>query len=130
MVVKTGVSLPEPLYQRLRETAESMGYASVSRAIRDAIELFVVYNSWWTARAKLTGVILVLVDGEAVEHVFENARQHYGCVSRLEMRMINNYVLFYVFVEGGVEEVKSLYTSLSKTRGVRVLQHAFITLPH
>lgn len=124
LVVKTGVSLPDELYERLRRLAEAMGYSSVSRAIRDAVELFIAFNSWWGSRGVVKGVLVLVVDEARVGSVSGALLSGYGCVRSFMVERLGapGLAAVFVFVEGGAGEVKGLYKELTRLRGVYTVQ--------
>jgi len=129
MVVKTGVSLPDQLYAKLQLLASTMGYSSISRAIRDAVELFIAFNSWWSHRGRLRGVIVVAVtdlprvygqlggilESDVVKTVYVEKSPH-----------PQKPALLYLHVEGEAAELKELYKVLSRMRNVVMTQPVFI----
>jgi len=129
MVVKTGVSLPDSLYARLQELAASMGYSSISRAIRDAVEIFIAFNSWWNHRGRLRGVIVVAAAGRErlpsqLLRVIER-----DAVNKLYVEKPSSPekpYLLYIFVEAEASELKELYKELTRTRGVVMVQPVFV----
>ncbi len=124
MVVKTGVSLPDELYERLRRLAEAMGYSSVSRAIRDAVELFIAFNSWWGSRGAVKGVLMLVVDGARLGAVSGALLSGCGCVRSFMVERLgaSGMVVVFAFVEGLAGEVKELYKELTRLRGVHTVQ--------
>ncbi len=129
MVVKTGVSLPEELYAKLQTLASNMGYTSISRAIRDAVELFIAFNSWWSHHGRLRGVIVVAVVSlprvySQLGPVFEKS-----IVKRIYVEKSSEPqkpALIYLHVEGEAAELKDLYKQLSRIRGVAMVQPVFV----
>lgn len=128
MVVKTGVSLPDELYERLREIAGSMGYSSISRAVRDAVELFIAFNSWWNTRSPVKGVILAVTSRDhlqQLDRVHEAAAVKFYLVERLGE---TGLYMVVIGVEGDAATVKALYKELARMRGVRFVQPLLVPL--
>ena len=130
MVVKTGVALPDELYERLRRLAEAMGYSSVSRVIRDAVELFIAFNSWWGSRGAVKGVLVLVVDGSRLGAVSGALLSGCGCVRGFMVEGLgrSGMAMVFVFVEGGAGEVKELYKGLTRLRGVHTVQPVLLPL--
>jgi CopG family nickel-responsive transcriptional regulator len=128
VVVKTGVALPDELYERLMQLARAMGYVSLSKLIRDAVELFIAFNSWWGSRSPVKGFILVLAKQEAIGQLA--ALLHELGVKRY---MVEEYgggaVLLLAHVEGRPEAVKEIYKTLTRARGVLTVQSMVLPLP-
>ncbi len=130
MVVKTGVALPDEVYKRLQEVAKAMGYSSISKAIRDAVDIFIAFNSWWNQRGVLKGFLILLVDHERAPHVAKLLSEHdivdyvlveYIRRTRMEMML--------AAVEGEATEIKTLYKELTKLRGIYMMQPVFAPVP-
>ena len=130
MVVKTGVSLPNETYEQLSRLARSMGYSSVSRAIRDAVELFLAVNRWWSSPGRLVGAIAVvapLEDEQGLLRCLADAGAEEYTVRRIPGAGIT---LAVITVAGEKSEpVKSLYRRLASCRGSQSLQAALLPLP-
>ena len=128
MVVKTGVSLPDDLYERLSEIAGSMGYSSISRAGRDAVELFIAFNSWWNARSPVKGVILAVISRDGLQQLDSlrgAASAKFYLVERLGG---TGLYMIVVGVEGDAAVVKALYKELARMRGVHFVQPLLVPL--
>lgn len=127
MVVKTGVSLPDELYRRLREIASAMGYSSISRAVRDAVELFIAFNSWWNARSPVKGVILAVARREALQQLgsLGTGAARFYLVERLGE---TGLYMVVIGVEGEAAAVKELYKELARMRGVSFVQPLLVPL--
>jgi CopG family nickel-responsive transcriptional regulator len=129
LVVKTGVSLPEELCARLQRLAESMGYSSISRAIRDAVELFIAFNSWWSHRGRLRGVIVVAVTDmeRAYGHLKEVMSKDAVKAFYVEKPAVREKpALLYLHVAGDAAELKDIYKSLTRIRGIAMVQPVFV----
>ncbi len=130
MVVKTGVSLPDKVYDQLLKLATSMGYTSISKAVRDAIELFIAFNRWWIHKGPVTGTLQVLVsarDDKAITRM-EEAEEDYQDVVHtvVKVRASSDMKLYIIIVRGDGAKVKELYKKLANTRGVISIQAALV----
>ncbi len=130
MVVKTGVALPDEVYKRLQEVAKAMGYGSISKAIRDAVDIFIAFNSWWNQRGVLKGFLILLVDHERAPYVAKLLSEHdivdyvlVEYIRRIRMEMM------LAAVEGEAAEIKTLYKELTKLRGIYMMQPVFAPVP-
>ena len=129
MVVKTGVSLPDDLYEKLRRIAEAMGYTSMSRAIRDAVELFIAFNSWWGSRGPVKGVVMSVVEAQRLQQVSSVllGSSKFFIVEPLDAG--RGLLLVVAGVEGDADKIKSLYKKLTRTRGVLTVQPVLVPKP-
>ncbi len=124
MVVKTGVSLPDDVYQELVETAQAMGYTSLSHAVRDAVETFIAFNKWWKYSGTVTGSIQILAldTRETHSNLADNLREHAHTIIAQLTIPLDRYALTIIVVRGAGEEIKELYKKLVKTKGVLAVQ--------
>ena len=130
MVVKTGVSLPDEVYEELSRISRVMGYGSISKAVRDAVELFIAFNRWWTASGRVFGTIQVLLSPArrgaeekvlAVEKRFENIVK-----AVLRTSTSGGYTLHILVVDGHGDTVKQLYKELVRVDGVLAVQTSLL----
>jgi CopG family nickel-responsive transcriptional regulator len=130
LVVKTGISLPDEVYNELASIARVMGYGSISKAVRDAVEMFIAFNRWWTAKGNVFGTIQVLIPAgkPAVEEKLLNIERNYGRIIRLSIRIPFNadYMLQLLIVDGDGEEVKKLYKQLVRIDGILAVQASLL----
>ncbi|KSW11842.1 hypothetical protein CF15_03305 [Pyrodictium occultum] len=133
MVVKTGVALPDHVYQQLLEVSRNMGYTSVSRAIRDAVELFIAFNRWWSHRGRVSGTLQLLApkSNEALASSLQRLLSEYSDVVHSATLIIASpgYILYIIAVRGEGGRVKSLYKHLARLRGVLSIQAALLPSP-
>ncbi|MCE4606302.1 MAG: ribbon-helix-helix protein, CopG family [Desulfurococcales archaeon] len=128
MVVKTGVSLPEDVYDGLVNLAQQLGYPSLSSVIRDAIELFVGFRRWWLVGGIIAGTLQVLLkpsskgimDIPLIEEKFRN-------ILLGSMKLpIGDYLLYLFMVNGDGALVKEFYKELLNVNGVIVVQPSLL----
>ena len=129
MVVKTGVSLPDEVYERLVSLSKSLGYTSISKAVRDAVELFIAFNRWWTARGGVAGVIQIAARrGSRGLAELEEAVSEFSDIVRFTARVpvSGGMVFCLVFVEGDGARVKQLYRRIASINGLLAVQPALL----
>jgi len=126
-VVKTGVSIPDELYEELRRLAEEKGYKSISSIIRDAIELFIAFNRWWLRDELVTGSIQVLVrDERALHRVIDVLESSRSIVKHFLVEPRSGASLVLGIVEGPGGEVKRLYGRMARLDGVLAIQASLL----
>ncbi len=128
MVVKTGVSLPEDVYENLMSLAQQLGYPSLSSIIRDAIELFIGFRRWWLVGGTVTGTLQVLLKptprGLLDLHGIEDK---YRDILVGSMKFpVGEYVLYLFMLKGDGVQVKDFYKNLLKVSGVIVVQPSLL----
>ncbi len=128
MVVKTGVSLPNEVYEKLVELCKALGYTSVSRAIRDAVELFIAFNRWWLARGRVVGVIQVVAPatGRVQEKILAIEAEYRDIVKASTRVPLGQHSLIVLLVDGDGEKVRRLYKSLVSVEGVVAVQPSLL----
>jgi len=133
LVVKTGVALPDTVYRQLVEIASRMGYSSVSKAIRDAVEMFIAFNRWWVHGGPVSGALLVLCSSRsqaAAQQVGELIRRYSDVVTaELIVNPSEEFMLRILVVSGDGSRVKSLYKELVRLRGVVSVQASLVPVP-
>jgi len=131
--VKTGVALPDPVYRQLVEIASKMGYSSVSKAMRDAVELFIAFNRWWMHGGPVTGALLVLCSSRSASTAQQigDLVRRYSDVVRAEL-LLNpspEFQLRIIAVAGDGSRVKQLYKEAIRLRGVVSVQASLVPVP-
>ena len=65
-IVRVGVTFPPELLKEFDEITEKMGYESRSKAVQDAVRLFVSEKKWLKEeeKASQTGILLMVYDHE------------------------------------------------------------------
>jgi len=133
MVVKTGVALPDNIYKQLIEISKNMGYTSISRVIRDAVELFIAFNQWWTHNGTVGGALHLLVpeNNDTIATLVQKILREYSDIitSSIVVRPTQGYILYTMLVHGAGKKVKELYRLLAKTRGILGLQASLFPIP-
>lgn len=131
MVVKTGIAFPDKVYEELNKIAKEMGYTSISKAVRDAVELFIAFNKWWSAKGGVTGVILLLLprSSEQAHKKITSILNSADVVKSFTYSALNDYVLYIVNVAGSGPDVKQLYKELTKVENVLAVQPSLLPLP-
>ncbi len=130
MPVKTGISLPDDVYRRLLELVRAMGYTSVSRAVRDAIDAFIAFNRWWLERGPVMGTLQVVTAGGEAAAELARVEAEYRDVVVASLRVLTGgYQLHVIVVRGPGSRVKELYRALVKLREALAVQPALLPAP-
>ena len=131
MVVKTGIAFPDKVYEELNKIAKEMGYTSISKAVRDAVELFIAFNKWWLARGGVAGVILVMLprSAEQGQRRLTTILSSADTVLGYSYTSLGDYALYIVVVAGQGPGVKKLYKELTRIEGVLAVQPSLLPLP-
>ncbi|NOZ89232.1 MAG: CopG family ribbon-helix-helix protein [Crenarchaeota archaeon] len=130
MVVKTGVALPDKLYEELARVARSLGYTSLSQAVRDAVQLFITLNRWASSPLPLAGVLQAVADRGSVERVAARLAAHHEVVTGyMVIPLDRDKAMLLVIVRGEPDEIKKLFRDLSRLRGVDAVTASLLPLP-
>jgi CopG family nickel-responsive transcriptional regulator len=126
-VVRFGVSLPPDVAREFDEVTSKLGYKNRSKAILDAIKLFLADIKWTAGGSeKVVGSLSFLYDHEVkgleeyltdVEHEFRSiitATLHIHITKRLCHKIIA--------VQGSAEEIKRLALKIMSKKGVEQLK--------
>ncbi len=130
MVVKTGVALPDQLYEELARVARSLGYTSLSQAVRDAVQLFITLNRWAASPLPLAGVLQVVAERGSVEKAAARLAAHHEVVTGyIVVPLSQDKAMLLVIVRGEPGEIKKLFRELSRLRGVDAVTASLLPLP-
>jgi len=131
--VKTGVSVPDNVMKEFEEISKELGYRSRSRAVQDAVQLFIAMNKWMRFEGDIAGCIVILYDHEVhdVEGRLTDVQHNYLDIisASMHVHLTKNYCLLIVGLKGPVKRVKELYRELASIRGILHVQPAILTLP-
>lgn len=131
--VKTGVSIPKELADKLEETMKALGIENRSQAIAMAIREFIAKQMWSLDESKqVAGAVLVLYDHTAheIEEELTDAQHDYldAIVSVLHVHLTKEDCMEIIAVKGSVNRIKELLRRLSSIRGVKDLAVSLTTI--
>ncbi|MBS7633416.1 nickel-responsive transcriptional regulator NikR [Candidatus Bathyarchaeota archaeon] len=126
-IVRVGVTFPPNLLRQLDELIEKMGYENRSKAIQDAVSMFVSeQRGIRDAKGCRAGVLMVLYDHEVrgLENALTHVQHHYSSVicSTMHVHLSERECLEAVAVKGDAAEIRRLSDELSSKRGVKLLK--------
>jgi len=132
--VRVGVTFPPALLKDFDEIIGKMGYESRSKAIQDAVRLFVSERKWVHAdeNSNQTGMLLMVYDHNArnLEAELTEAQHHRAALvsSTLHIHISERDCLEAIAVKGKVSEIRKLSDELATKRGVKILR-TIIVIP-
>jgi CopG family nickel-responsive transcriptional regulator len=132
-VIRLGVSFPPELLKDFDEVIARMGYGSRSKAIQDAVRLYVSERNWIKEEnAVQTGVILMVYDHDVKgleSELTETQHQHSKLVtSTLHIHISERDCLEAIAVKGKGFEIRELSDELATRRGVKILKSMIVTV--
>ena len=133
-ITRVGVTFPPELLKDFDEIIAKMGYESRSKAIQDAVRLFVTEHQWLQEDAKTqqTGVILMVYDHDVrglESDLTEAQHEHSELVtSTLHIHIGERDCLEAIAVKGKAAELRHLSDELATKRGVKILKTVIVTV--
>ncbi|MEM0340018.1 MAG: nickel-responsive transcriptional regulator NikR [Acidilobaceae archaeon] len=124
--VKTGVSIPKELADKLEETMRALGIENRSQAITMAIREFIARQAWSLDESKqVAGAILVLYDHtkhEIEEELTDVQHDHLDViVSVLHVHLSKEDCMEIIAVRGSANRVKELLKRLGSVKRIKDL---------
>jgi CopG family transcriptional regulator, nickel-responsive regulator len=133
-ITRVGVTFPPELLKDFDDITNKMGYESRSKAIQDAVRLFVSERKWLQEEANTmqTGVLLMVYDHEIrnLEADLTEAQHHHSSLvsSTLHIHIGERDCLEAIAVKGKAAEIRHLSDELATKRGVKILKTMIVTL--
>ena len=127
-ITRAGVTFPPELLKDFDEIIGKMGYESRSKAIQDAVRLFVSERKWIQQEdnTEQTGMIIMVYDHETrglEAELTEIQHEHHTLVTSIMHIHINeNDYLEGIAVKGTVAAIRKLGDELGTRRGVKTLK--------
>jgi CopG family nickel-responsive transcriptional regulator len=131
-IIRVGVTFPPELLKDLDETVEEIGYESRSKAIQDAVTLFVneqrlLHNQ----KGKKAGVIVMVYDHDIKgleDDLIESQHQHREVInSVLHVHLSDNECLEALAVKGEAEDIRHLAQELATRKGVKQVRSTIVS---
>ena len=132
-VTRIGVTIPPELLKDFDEIIGKMGYESRSKAIQDAVRLYVSERKWLKAEdATQTGIILMVYDHDAKNldsELTEAQHEHSKIItSTMHIHVSEHDCLEAIAVKGKASEIHHLSDELTTQRGVKILKTTIVTV--
>ena len=132
-IVRIGVTFPPELLKDFDEIIGKMGYESRSKAIQDAVRLYVSERKWIKEEDSIqTGVLLMVYDHDVkgLESELTEAQHHHSSLvsSTMHIHLGERDCLEAIAVKGKGSEIRKLSDELATRRGVKILKPMIVTL--
>jgi CopG family nickel-responsive transcriptional regulator len=132
-IVRVGVTFPPDLLQDFDDIIQKMGYESRSKAIQDAVRLYVSDRKWVKEEnSNQTGVILMVYDHETrgLESELTDSQHHHTDLisSTMHIHLGEHDCLEVIAVKGKGSEIRHLADDLTTRRGVKILKTMIVTV--
>ena len=132
-VVRIGVTFPPDLLKDFDEIIGKMGYESRSKAIQDAVRLYVSERKWLKEEDTVqTGVLLMIYDHDVKgleSDLTEAQHEHSSLVSStMHIHLGEHDCLEAIAVKGKGSEIRHLSDELATQRGVKILKSMIVSI--
>jgi CopG family nickel-responsive transcriptional regulator len=132
-ITRVGVTFPPDLLKDLDTVVSKMGYESRSKAIQDAVALFVSEKKWLQDdNAEQTGVLLMIYDHEVrglESNLTEVQHEHSRVVSSvMHIHIGARDCLEAIAVKGKASEIRELSNELTTKKGVKILKTMIVSI--
>ena len=132
-IVRIGVTFPPELFNEFDEIISKMGYESRSKAIQDAVRLYVSERKWLKEEDSIqTGILLMVYDHEVkgLESELTETQHHHSPLisSTMHIHLGERDCLEAIAVKGKASEIRELSDELTTRRGVKILKTMIVTV--
>jgi len=132
-IVRVGVTFPPALLRNFDDVIRKMGYESRSKAVQDAVRLFVSERKWLREeRGVHAGVLMMLYDHEVrgLESTLTHVQHHYANLicSTMHIHLSERDCLEAIAVKGNVAEIRKLSDELAAKKGVKILKTMLVSV--
>ncbi|XES78585.1 MAG: nickel-responsive transcriptional regulator NikR [Candidatus Bathyarchaeia archaeon] len=133
-ITRVGVTFPPELLQDFDAITAKMGYESRSKAIQDAVRLFVSERKWLQEESttQQTGIILMVYDHDVrgLESGLTEVQHHHSDVvtSTLHIHIGERDCLEAIAVRGKASEIRHVSDELATKKGVKILKTVVVTI--
>ena len=132
-IVRVSVTFPPELLKDFDEVINKMGYENRSKAVQDAVRLFVSERKWLQEEKGVqAGVLMLLYDHEVrgLEDALTDVQHHYAHVisSTMHIHLSERECLEAIAVKGDAAEIRKLSDELASKRGVKLLKTMIVSL--
>jgi CopG family transcriptional regulator, nickel-responsive regulator len=133
-ITRAGVTFPPELLKDFDDIVRKMGYESRSKAIQDAVRLFVSERKWiqQEENTQQTGVVLIVYDHEVrdLEADLTEAQHHHSSLisATLHIHISERDCLEAIAVKGKASEIRHLGDEMATRKGVKILKTVIATI--
>ena len=132
-ITRIGVTFPPELLKEFDETTKSMGYKSRSKAVQDAVRMFISEREWLKEeKANERGVLLMVYDHEVRRletELTETQHNHSELISStMHIHIGERDCLEIIAVKGRASEIRHLSDELATKKGVKLLKAMIIAV--
>jgi CopG family nickel-responsive transcriptional regulator len=132
-IVRVGVTFPPELLKDFDEVIGHMGYGNRSKAVQDAVRMFVSEKKWLQEEGgNQAGVLMMIYDHEArgLESALTHVQHEYAEVvcSTMHIHLSERECLEAIAVKGDSVKIRRLSDELVSKRGVNLLRTMVVSV--
>jgi len=132
-IIRVGVTFPPDLLKEFDEIVVKTGYENRSKAVQDAVRLFVSERKWLQEEKGVqAGILVMLYDHEVkgLENELTHIQHHYSDIicSTMHIHLSERDCLEAIAVRGAVEKINKLSNELSAQKGVKIFKTTLIAM--
>jgi CopG family nickel-responsive transcriptional regulator len=132
-ITRVGVTFPPSLLKELDEISAKIGYKSRSKAIQDAVALFVSDKKWLVEEeVDQRGLLLMVYDHEVrgLESGLTEVQHSHSPVisSTMHIHVGERDCLEAIAVRGKASEIRALSNELTTKKGVKILKTMIVSV--
>jgi CopG family nickel-responsive transcriptional regulator len=132
-IIRVGVTFPPDLLRDFDEIIGKIGYDSRSKAVQDAVSMFVSEKKWLQEEKGIhAGVLMMVYDHEVreLESALTHIQHHYTHIisSTMHIHLSERDCLEAIAVKGDVDEIRKLSDKLIAKRGVKILKTMLVSV--
>jgi CopG family nickel-responsive transcriptional regulator len=132
-IIRVGVTFPPELLKDFDEIINKMGYENRSKAVQDAVRMFVSERKWLQEEKGMqAGVLMMLYDHEVkdLESTLTDIQHNYSQIisSTMHIHLNERDCLEAIAVKGDAAEIRKLSDELAAKRGVKILKTMLVSL--
>jgi CopG family nickel-responsive transcriptional regulator len=132
-IVRVGVTFPPQLLNDFDEVIGKMGYDSRSKAVQEAVTMFISEKKWLQKeKGSQAGVLMMLYDHEVrgLESMLTHVQHHYTHIicSVMHVHLTEKECLETIAVKGNSVEIRKLSDELAAKKGVKLLRTMLVSI--
>lgn len=132
-IVRVGVTFPPELLKEFDELIHKIGYKNRSKAIQDAVRLYVSEKKWLKEENTHQRGILVMVydhDTKGLERNLTETQHHHSSLisSTMHIHIDDQDCLEAIAVNGKASEIRHLSNELTTKKGVKILKTIIVSV--
>jgi len=132
-IIRVSVTFPPDLLKDCDEIIGKIGYENRSKAVQDAVRMFVSEHKWLQEeKGTRAGVLMMLYDHEVrgLEDALTHVQHHHAHIisSTMHIHLSERDCLEAIAVKGDATEIRKVSDELSSKRGVKILKAMIVSL--